>query len=212
MKITIVLGAFFPVPPLMGGAVEKVWFALAQEFVRVGHEVVQISRSHPDLPAAEKIEGVQHLRVRGHPQPRSIVWLKWLDLLYSLRVRRILARADILVTNTFWLPLFVRREGSRSSLRACATRTERADALVCTCRAAARGFARDRGGDRGRSPGLREQSASDSKCASFADRSQRSKARADDSFRRAHSSRKGHRIISPRARRICRRKCARRGR
>jgi glycosyltransferase involved in cell wall biosynthesis len=109
MKITIVLGAFFPVPPLMGGAVEKVWFALAQEFVRLGHEVVQISRSHPDLPAREKIKGVEHLRVRGHSQPRSILWLKWLDLLYSLRVRRILPQADILVTNTFWLPLLVRR-------------------------------------------------------------------------------------------------------
>ena len=109
MKITVVLGAFFPVPPIMGGAVEKVWFALAQEFVRLGHEVVQISRSHPDLPAAEEIEGVQHLRVGGHSQPRSILWLKWLDLLYSLRVRRILPQADILVTNTFWLPLLVRR-------------------------------------------------------------------------------------------------------
>jgi glycosyltransferase involved in cell wall biosynthesis len=109
MKITIVLGAFFPVPPLMGGAVEKVWFALGQEFVSRGHEVVQISRAHPELPAAEEIEGVRHLRVRGHAQPRSIVWLKWLDLLYSLRVRRILPRADILVTNTFWLPLLVRR-------------------------------------------------------------------------------------------------------
>ena len=108
MKITIVLGAFFPVPPLMGGAVEKVWFALGQEFVRRRHEVVQISRSHPELPAAEEIEGVQHVRVRGHRQPRSILWLKWLDLLYSLRARRVLPRADILVTNTFWLPLLVR--------------------------------------------------------------------------------------------------------
>jgi len=109
MKITIVLGAFFPVPPLMGGAVEKVWFALAQEFARLGHEVTQISRSHPDLPAAEQIERVQHLRIRGYAQPRSIVWLKWLDLLYSLRARRILPQADILVTNTFWLPLLVRQ-------------------------------------------------------------------------------------------------------
>ena len=108
MKITIGLGAIFTVPPLMGGAVEKVWFALGQEFVRRGHEVVQISRSHPELPAAEEIEGVRHVRVRGHAQPRSIVWLKWLDLLYSLRVRRILPPADILVTNTFWLPLLVR--------------------------------------------------------------------------------------------------------
>jgi glycosyltransferase involved in cell wall biosynthesis len=108
MKITIVLGAFFPVPPLMGGAVEKIWFALGQEFVRRGHTVVQVSRSHPDLPATETIAGVRHLRVRGAFQPGSILWLKWLDLLYSIRVRRMLPEADILVTNTFWLPLLTR--------------------------------------------------------------------------------------------------------
>ena len=108
MKITIVLGAFFPVPPLLGGAVEKIWFALGQEFIRRGHEVLQISRTHPAPPASEEIEGVRHLRVRGSAQPRSILWLKWLDLLYSLRVRRVLPEADILVTNTFWLPLLVR--------------------------------------------------------------------------------------------------------
>lgn len=108
MKITIVLGAFFPVPPLMGGAVEKVWFALGQEFVRRGHTVTQISRAHCELPVAETISGVRHVRVRGSSQPRSILWLKWLDLLYSLRVRRILPDADILVTNTFWLPILTR--------------------------------------------------------------------------------------------------------
>ncbi len=108
MKITIVLGAFFPVPPLMGGAVEKVWFALGQEFVKRGHEVVQISRAHPELPAREVIEGVRHLRVGRASQPGSIVRLKLLDLLYSLRVRRILPVADILVTNTFWLPVLTR--------------------------------------------------------------------------------------------------------
>jgi len=110
MKITIVLGAFFPVPPLLGGAVEKVWFALGQEFVRQGHEVAQISRRHPELPESEVIAGVRHVRVKGYAQPGSILWLKWLDLLYSLRVCRILPPADILVTNTFWLPLLVRRE------------------------------------------------------------------------------------------------------
>ena len=110
MKITIVLGAFFPVPPLFGGAVEKVWFALAQEFVRQGHSVVQISCTNPALPAEEETEGVRHLRVRGYTQPSSVVRLKWRDLLYSLRVRRILPPADILVTNSFWLPLLVRQE------------------------------------------------------------------------------------------------------
>jgi glycosyltransferase involved in cell wall biosynthesis len=109
MKITIVLGAFFPVPPIMGGAVEKVWFALGQEFARRGHEVVQISRMHPSLPQTEEIEGVKHIRVPGFSQPRSMVWLKFLDLVYSWRARRYLPKADILVTNTFWLPLLIRR-------------------------------------------------------------------------------------------------------
>ncbi len=108
MKITIVTGAFFPVPPILGGAVEKVWFALGQEFARRGHKVTHISRAHPELPAAEEIAGVQHRRVRGSAQPRSVVRLKLLDLFYSLRVRRVLPAADILVTNTFWLPLLVR--------------------------------------------------------------------------------------------------------
>ena len=108
MKITIVLGAFFPVPPIMGGAVEKVWFALGQEFARRGHEVVQISRTHPTLPQTADIQGVKHIRVSGFSQPRSMIWLKFLDLIYSWRVRRALPPADILVTNTFWLPLIVR--------------------------------------------------------------------------------------------------------
>jgi glycosyltransferase involved in cell wall biosynthesis len=108
MKITIVLGAFFPVPPIMGGAVEKVWFALGQEFARRGHEVVQISRMHSTLSHTENIRGVKHIRVPGFSQPRSIIWLKFLDLIYSWRVRRALPPADILVTNTFWLPLMIR--------------------------------------------------------------------------------------------------------
>lgn len=57
MKIPIMTGAFFPVPPILGGAVEKAWFALAREFVRRSHEVVQISRAHPQLPAREEIAG-----------------------------------------------------------------------------------------------------------------------------------------------------------
>jgi glycosyltransferase involved in cell wall biosynthesis len=108
MKITIVLGAFFPVPPIMGGAVEKVWFALAQELARRGHEVVQVSRAVPQFPREETIAGVRHLRVRGFDAPRSLVWLKFLDLLYSIRTMSILPKADVIVTNTFWLPFLLR--------------------------------------------------------------------------------------------------------
>jgi glycosyltransferase involved in cell wall biosynthesis len=108
MKITIVLGAFLPVPPVMGGAIEKSWFALAQEFVSRNHDVTIISRALPQFARYEIVDGVRHIRVRGFYTPRSLLWLKILDLFYSLRVRRILPAADILVTNTFWLPLLVR--------------------------------------------------------------------------------------------------------
>jgi glycosyltransferase involved in cell wall biosynthesis len=115
MKITIVLGAFFPVPPIMGGGVEKVWFALAPEFARSGHEVVMISRKVPQFPREEARDGVRHLRIGGYNSPRSLVWLKILDLVYSiktmsiLRSRRLpeLPKPDIIVTNTFWLPILL---------------------------------------------------------------------------------------------------------
>lgn len=110
MKITIVQGAFLPVPPLRGGAVEKVWFALGQEFARRGHQVTHLSRRFPGLANEEVIEGVRHLRLPGHDAPRSVVALKFFDLLYSLRIVRRLPPADVLVTNTAWLPAFVRSE------------------------------------------------------------------------------------------------------
>jgi glycosyltransferase involved in cell wall biosynthesis len=105
MKIAIVQGAFLPVPTKRGGAVEKVWFALGQEFARRGHEVVHYSRLSDGLPEAETIAGVRHVRVPGANTPSSLVLLKWQDLLYTRRVARKLARADVVATNTFWAPL-----------------------------------------------------------------------------------------------------------
>jgi glycosyltransferase involved in cell wall biosynthesis len=107
MKITIVLGAFFPVPPVMGGAVEKVMFALGQELARRGHEVVMVSRTMPQFPRQEIRDGIRHVRVRGFNAPRSLLWLKFLDLVYSIRTMSILPKADIVVTNTFWLPILL---------------------------------------------------------------------------------------------------------
>lgn len=43
------LGAFLPVPPVMGGAIEKSWLALAQEFVSRNHDVTIISRALPQF-------------------------------------------------------------------------------------------------------------------------------------------------------------------
>ena len=94
MKITIVLGAFLPVPPVMGGAVEKVWFALSREFARRGHEVVLVSRALPELPRSETRASVKNLRVRGFDTPRSLLWLKFLDLIYSIRTMSVLSASS----------------------------------------------------------------------------------------------------------------------
>ncbi len=105
MKITIVQGPFLPVPPILGGAVEKVWSALGRMFVKKGHQVTHISRQYGNLPKEETIEGVRHIRVAGFSASRSLLLSKLFDLVYSWRVVRRLPPADILVSNTFWLPV-----------------------------------------------------------------------------------------------------------
>ena len=115
MRITIVQGAFLPVPPLLGGAVEKVWFALGKEFARHGHEVTHVSRAFKGLPTHEVIEGVSHRRISGSTSPATTTKRLLLDFKYALRARSQLPPADILVTNTFWLPAleFRRSRGLR---------------------------------------------------------------------------------------------------
>ncbi len=107
MKITIVLGAFLPVPPIMGGAVEKAWLMLAEEFASRGHDITVISRAVPQFPREEMLRKVRHIRVPGFDAPRSLVWLKCLDLIYSFRAKLKLPAADLLITNTFWLPILL---------------------------------------------------------------------------------------------------------
>ena len=108
LKITIVTGAFLPVPSLLGGAVEKLWLALAKEFARSGHQVTMISRRFPGLKENDFDEGIHHRRVGGYRSPKNILILKVLDLFHTLAVLPKLPEADILISNTFWLPVFAR--------------------------------------------------------------------------------------------------------
>jgi glycosyltransferase involved in cell wall biosynthesis len=109
MRITILQGAFLPVPPLRGGAVEKLWFELGKQFSLKGHSVCHISRKFPGLPSEEIIEGVLHRRIGGHDTPSNTLLLKALDLLYSWQAMQLLPSAEILITNTFWMPVLARR-------------------------------------------------------------------------------------------------------
>lgn len=108
MRITIVSGFFLPVPPCAGGAMEKIWWRLAREFAGRGHEVTLFSRCWPGWPRAEVRDGVRLQRRRGfdHRRSRSVNLI--LDAVWGARLTRALPSADILVTNTIGLPIWVR--------------------------------------------------------------------------------------------------------
>ncbi|MBD2753304.1 glycosyltransferase family 4 protein [Spirosoma validum] len=114
MRIVLLQGAFFPVPTIFGGAVEKMWYSLGKEFVRKGHEVFQVSRLVEGLPESEQIDGVRHIRLKGYNTPKSGVVLKFRDLLYTRKVLRVLPTDfDILVSNTFWAPILLSQKAQK---------------------------------------------------------------------------------------------------
>lgn len=107
MNITIVTGFFLPVPPVRGGATEKIWYRLAREFVAAGHRVTFISRSWPDFPQRETIDGVSHIRVRGVHHTRSLPLNLWHDFWWGVRVSRVLPSADVVICNSPTLPAWL---------------------------------------------------------------------------------------------------------
>jgi glycosyltransferase involved in cell wall biosynthesis len=108
MRITIVTGPFYPVPPAPCGAVERLWHDLGEHFARQGHQVVVVCRHWPGQNKNETIDGVSYIRRTRMSHTRSIYWDLLQDLWYSLRVLPLLPRADVTVTNVFWLPVLMR--------------------------------------------------------------------------------------------------------
>jgi glycosyltransferase involved in cell wall biosynthesis len=106
MRITIATGPMFPVPPLRGGAIARLWQGMAEEFARRGHEVCIFARSFPGQPANEELRNVHYYRWGGFSQSLSTKFDLLRDFAYAARAVRRLPVADILVTNDFWLPVF----------------------------------------------------------------------------------------------------------
>lgn len=109
MRITCVLGPFLPVPPIRGGAVERVWLNLCTEFAARGHEVTLISRQFEGFPDEEVIDGVRFVRLPSTDAPKRKPAYLLLDLVFSTRVCRALPVSDITITNSMSLPLIVPR-------------------------------------------------------------------------------------------------------
>ena len=109
MRIAIILGPCYPVPPVFGGAVEKVRLLRAGRYSALGHEVTIVSRRYKDFPAEETVDGVKHIRLASSNRSSSLAWNLVLDFFYALRVSRNLPQSAITVTNSFFTPLLLRR-------------------------------------------------------------------------------------------------------
>jgi len=105
MRINIIIGPFYPIPPVLGGAVEKVHVLLAGAYRDAGHQVTIVSRRCADFAEDEVVDGVRHLRVASSDRSSNLPVNLFLDLRYSLRVAKALPPADITITNGFFLPL-----------------------------------------------------------------------------------------------------------
>lgn len=107
MKITIVSSFFLPVPPVAGGAMEKIWFRLAREFAARGHIVSHVSRSWPGFREEETLDGVRMIRLAGYAHTRRLWSNLLLDLAWGLRVAFRLPGGDLVACNTVTLPVFL---------------------------------------------------------------------------------------------------------
>ncbi|QYO62224.1 glycosyltransferase family 4 protein [Leptolyngbya sp. 7M] len=107
MIISIATGPWLPVPAIQGGAVNRRWQGVAEEFAVRGHQVRILCRAHPDQPQTEVIKGVQYIRRGGFAQSTNIAFDLVKDFIYAVSTVPTLPPADVLVTNDFWLPVFV---------------------------------------------------------------------------------------------------------
>ena len=109
MKIAITFGFFLPVPPVSGGAMEKIFFNIGRRLADRGHEVSTFTRQWKDWPQHEVIDGVSYHRVPGWNHTAQLWRNLILDFRWGLRLRRVLPRDAIVVANNVSLPIQLRR-------------------------------------------------------------------------------------------------------
>ncbi|WP_321476849.1 glycosyltransferase family 4 protein [uncultured Paludibaculum sp.] len=109
-RVTIITGAFLPLPPGPGGAVEKMWCRLAEEFACRGWAVKMVSARDVSDPPLPMDNGVKHSTIPRFRRRGMLVNVVC-DLIYSLRAARLAERGEVVITNTLWLPALLAIRG-----------------------------------------------------------------------------------------------------
>lgn len=103
MKITILTSPFGGLPPVSIGAVEKLFYELAQFWCKAGHSVVFYSISGGN----ENDYNCDVKYLPGWRRSGSLIVDLVKDFSYSLRFCFRLKKTDILILNTFWSPYLI---------------------------------------------------------------------------------------------------------
>lgn len=100
MKITIITSPFHELPPIAIGAVEKLFYQLAGAWADAGHEVAFVCAGGGDDAR------MRFVRLKKYARTGS-TWtdLIW-DFIYSFKAILFAPKADVLLCNTFWSPVF----------------------------------------------------------------------------------------------------------
>lgn len=106
MRITIIMGPFGYIPPNGIGAIEKLWYDLAVEFVKSGHQVKIISKAPLNKSGNNcfDMNGINCIYVAGYKRSKGIVKDLFFDFLYSIKSLSKVRATDVLIMNTFWSP------------------------------------------------------------------------------------------------------------
>lgn len=100
MRITVVASPFHELPPIAIGAVEKLFYQLAGAWTDAGHDVSFVCAGGGDDVR------MRFVRLKKYARTGS-TWtdLIW-DFIYSFKAILFAPRADVLLCNTFWSPVF----------------------------------------------------------------------------------------------------------
>ena len=99
MKITVITSPFMELPPIAIGAVEKLFYQLAGEWVNNGCEVIFVCCGGGDDDRMNFVRLKKYNRTGS--TKKDLLW----DFMYSVKALWNCPRTDVLVCNTFWSPV-----------------------------------------------------------------------------------------------------------